>query len=120
VLISTGRGLFIGVQGGVTNLVKLVTHQMVAGWPSHMAEHPRAPASNDFQLQNSYYRLFESVTVKLTCERLQNGAARAGCLVGQRPPRATSQGPLYTTSSCQVHSRGDTYFGVIPNFLVIS
>jgi hypothetical protein len=29
VLISTGRWVFIGVQGGVTDLVKLVTHQVV-------------------------------------------------------------------------------------------
>jgi hypothetical protein len=31
VLISTGRGVFIGVQGGVTDLVKLATHQVVDG-----------------------------------------------------------------------------------------
>jgi hypothetical protein len=30
VLISTGRGVFIRVQGGVTDLVKSVTHQVVA------------------------------------------------------------------------------------------
>jgi hypothetical protein len=40
VLISTGREVFIVVQGGVTNLVKSVTHQVVADQPSHMAEHP--------------------------------------------------------------------------------
>jgi hypothetical protein len=31
VLISTDWGIFMGVQGGVTDLVKLVTRQMVAG-----------------------------------------------------------------------------------------
>jgi hypothetical protein len=31
VLISTGRGVFIGFQGGVTDLVKLVTHEVMAG-----------------------------------------------------------------------------------------
>jgi hypothetical protein len=36
VLNSTGRGVFIGVQGGVTDLVKSVTHQVVIGWASHM------------------------------------------------------------------------------------
>jgi hypothetical protein len=34
--ISTDRGVFIGVQGGVTDLVKSVTHQVVACLPSHM------------------------------------------------------------------------------------
>jgi hypothetical protein len=33
VLISLGRGVFIGVHGGVTDLVKSVTRQVVAGWP---------------------------------------------------------------------------------------
>jgi hypothetical protein len=30
VLISTDRGVFVGVQGGVTDLVKSVTRQVVA------------------------------------------------------------------------------------------
>jgi hypothetical protein len=46
-LISTGRGVFIGVQGGVTNLVKSVTHQVVAGRPSHMDGRPWSSASID-------------------------------------------------------------------------
>jgi hypothetical protein len=33
VLISISRGVFIGVQGRVTNLVKSVTHQVVDGQP---------------------------------------------------------------------------------------
>jgi hypothetical protein len=48
VLISTGRGVFIGVQGGVADLVKSVTHQVVAGQPSHMASHACGSASTDF------------------------------------------------------------------------
>jgi hypothetical protein len=48
VLISTGRGVFIGVQGGVTNLVNSVTSQVVAGWPSHVAGWPCGSASTDF------------------------------------------------------------------------
>jgi hypothetical protein len=40
VLISTGRGVFIGVQGGVTDLVKSVTHQVVVGRPSHEVGRP--------------------------------------------------------------------------------
>jgi hypothetical protein len=36
-LISISRGVFIGVQGAVTDLVRSVTLQVVAGWPSHMA-----------------------------------------------------------------------------------
>jgi hypothetical protein len=34
VLISTGSGVFIGVQGGVTDLVKSVSHQVVVGRPT--------------------------------------------------------------------------------------
>jgi hypothetical protein len=48
VLISTGRGVFIGVQGGVTDLVKSVTHHVVAGWPSHVAGWQCGSASTDF------------------------------------------------------------------------
>jgi hypothetical protein len=48
VLISTVRGVFIGVQGGVTDLVKSVTHQVVAGRPSHMAGQPCGLASTNF------------------------------------------------------------------------
>jgi hypothetical protein len=48
VLISTGRGVFIGVQGGVTYLVKSVTHQVVTGRPSYMAGRPCGLSSIDF------------------------------------------------------------------------
>jgi hypothetical protein len=94
-------------------LVKLVTHQVVAGRPSHVAEQPQGPVSTDFERQISCYRLLGSVTVKPTHERLQSGASRP-------PPGPTSQWSLHTTFLCQVHSRGDTYFGGIINFLVIS
>jgi hypothetical protein len=76
-----------------------------------MAGQPRDMASTDFRLWIIYYRLLESVTVKLTHERLQSGA-------GQTPPGPTGQRPLHTASSCQVYSWGDTYFGGIPYFLV--
>jgi hypothetical protein len=66
-LISTGRGVFIGVQGGVTDLVKSVTCQVVAGRPWSLA-------STDFQLEIPLYRLLGSVTVKPIHERLQGGA----------------------------------------------
>jgi hypothetical protein len=46
-LISNGRAVFTGVQGGVTDLVKLVTHQVVPGQPSHMASQPWSSASPD-------------------------------------------------------------------------
>jgi hypothetical protein len=59
-----GRGVFIGVQGGVTDLVKLVTRQVVVGRPSHMAGRAWAPSSTDFWLRIPCYHLFESVTVK--------------------------------------------------------
>jgi hypothetical protein len=48
VLISTDRGVFIGVKGGVTDLVKLVTHQVMVGRPSHVAGRPSGSASTNF------------------------------------------------------------------------
>jgi hypothetical protein len=119
-LISTGRGVFIGVQGGVTDLVKSVTRQVVAGRHSHVAGRPWSLASTDIQLRIPLYCLLESVTAKPTRRRLQGGDDRLGGLTGRPPPGTTSQWPLHTTSSCQVHPQGDAYFGGFPNFLVIS
>jgi hypothetical protein len=48
VLISTNRGVFIGVQRGVTDLVKLVTRQLVAGRLIHVTGHLCDLASTDF------------------------------------------------------------------------
>jgi hypothetical protein len=90
VLISTGRVVFIGVQEGVTDLVKSVTRQVVADRPSHMAGWPQGLASTNFRLRIPYYRLLDSVTVKLTRERLQSGAGQTGGLTGRPPPRPTS------------------------------
>jgi hypothetical protein len=108
VLISTGRGVFIGVQGGVTDLVKSVTHQVVAG-------QPYGSASTALALSFSCRHVYTKPRAKLT----YNLAGRPGDLDGRPPPRPTSQRPLHTASSCQVHPRGDTYFGRIPNLLVI-
>jgi hypothetical protein len=119
-LISTSRGLIIGVQGGVTDLVKSVTHQVVADRPSHVASWPWSSASIDLQLGIPLYRLLESITAKPTHEWLQGGAGRPGGLAGRPLLGPTGQRPLHTASSCQVHPRGDTYFGGIPNFLIIS
>jgi hypothetical protein len=91
VLISPSREVFIGVQGGVTDLVKSVTHQVVAGRPSHVAGQPRGPASTDFWFWIPCYRLLESVTVKPTRERLQSGAGWLGDLAGGPPPGPTGQ-----------------------------
>jgi hypothetical protein len=98
VLISTGRRIFIGVQGGVTHLVKSVTHQVVASWPSHVAGRPQGLASTNFPLRIPCYRLLESVTVKPTRERLQSGAGRPGGLACWPLPRPTGQQPLHNAS----------------------
>jgi hypothetical protein len=97
-----------------------VTCQVVAGRPSHMAGRPWTSASTNLQLGIPLYYLLESVTVKPTREMLQGGADRPEGLAGRPPPGTTVQRPLHTASSCQVHPRGDTYFGGILNFLVIS
>jgi hypothetical protein len=56
--------VFIGVQGGVTDLVKSVIRHVVADQPSHAAGRPRGPASTEFWLRIPYYCLLESVTMK--------------------------------------------------------
>jgi hypothetical protein len=90
-LISTGRGVLIGVQGGVTDLVKSVTRQVAASRPSHVTSQPWSTASTDLQLGIPLYRLLESVTVKLTCERLQGGVGRLGGLASRPPPGPIGQ-----------------------------
>jgi hypothetical protein len=84
--------VFIGVQGGVTDLVKLVTRHVVAGRPSHMAGWPWGSASTNLQLGIPLYRLLESVTVMPTRERLQGGAGWPGGSAGRQP-----LGPLVTS-----------------------
>jgi hypothetical protein len=81
---------------------------------------PWSLASTDLQLGIPLYRLLESVTVKPTHEGLEGRAGQLGGLADRPPPRPTGQWPLHTASSCQVDHRGDTYFGGISNFLVIS
>jgi hypothetical protein len=118
-LISTGREVVIGVQGGFTNLFKSIMRQVVAGRPSHVASQAWSSASTNLQLGIPLYRLLESVTVKPTRERLQSGADQPRGLADRQPPGPIGQRPFHAGSSCQVHPWGDTYFGGIPNFLVI-
>jgi hypothetical protein len=94
-------------------LVKSVTCHVVAG-------QPWSSVSTDHQLGIPLYRLLESVTRRPTRERQQGGADWQGGLAGWPHLGPTGQWPLHTTSSCQVHPHGDTYFGGIPIFLVIS
>jgi hypothetical protein len=94
-------------------LIKSVTRQVMAGRPSHVAGRPWSLASTDLQFEIPHNRLLESVTAKLTRERLQGGASRP-------PLGSTSQRPLHTASSCQAQPQGDTYFSEILNFLIIS
>jgi hypothetical protein len=81
-------------------LVKLVTHQVVADRPIHVAGRPQGLASTDFQPRIPYYRFLETVTMKPTHERLQGGAGHPGGLAGRPPPGPTGQRPLDTASSC--------------------
>jgi hypothetical protein len=113
VLISTGREVFIGDQGGVTNLVKLVTRQVVA-------DQPCGSTSTDF-LHRLGLPLLMSTHVLEAVGQTDIKPGRSARGFGRTAtPRPTDQWPLRTASSCQVNPRGDTYFGGIPNFLVIS
>jgi hypothetical protein len=90
----------MGVQGCVTDFVKSITHQVVAGWPRHVAGRPWSSASTNLQLGILLYCLLESVTMKPTRERQQGGVGRPGVLAGQPPPGPTSQQPLHIAFSC--------------------
>jgi hypothetical protein len=81
-LITTSRGVFIGVKGGVTDLVMSVRREVVAGQPSHVAGQPWTLVSTDLQLGIPLHYVLESVTMKPTHERLQGGAGQLGGLVG--------------------------------------
>jgi hypothetical protein len=107
VLNSIGRGVFIGVPGAITSLIKSEIRQLLAGRPSHVVGLPWGSASTDSRPWVTFLHLLE------THGRLQSRA--------DRPPTGpTRQWPLHTASSCQVHSSGDTNFGRIPHFHVIS
>jgi hypothetical protein len=114
------QGVFIGVPGAVTKLIKSVIHHVLAGRPSHVVGQPSSSASTDSWPLVPFHRLLESVTAKETPGRLQSGAGWPGSLAGQPPTGPTRQWPFHTTSSCQVYTQSDTYFSRIPNFLVIS
>jgi hypothetical protein len=118
-LNSIGRGVFIGVPGAVTYLIKSVICQVLAGLPSHVAGQPSSAASTDSRPRVPFHHLLESVTIKETYGRLKSGAGRLGSLVGRPPTGPTRQWPFHKACSCEVYSRGNTYFGRIPNFLVI-
>jgi hypothetical protein len=49
----TSRGVFIGLWGSYTDMAEAVTHQVVAGWTSHMAGQPMSSVSTDFLLCHS-------------------------------------------------------------------
>jgi hypothetical protein len=104
VLNSIGKGVLIGVPGGVTNLIKSISHQVLADRLSHMDGRPWSLASNDCQPQIPDYRLLEIVTAKASCEGLQSGAGRPESLAGRPPMGPTGQWLLHTASSCQAHS----------------
>jgi hypothetical protein len=101
VLIFTYRGVFIGVQRGVTDLVKSVTLQVVVGRSSNMAGWTCGSASTDLAFPFSC----RHVCIKPRAKPTQNLAGRPGDLAGRLPPGPTGQWPLHTASSCQVHPR---------------
>jgi hypothetical protein len=110
------QGVFIGVLGAITDPIKSIIHQVLAGRPSHVASRPSSAASTDSRPRVPFHCLLESVTTKETRGWLQSVARRLGSLAGRPPTRPTHQWPLHMVSSCQVYSWGDSYFGRIPNF----
>jgi hypothetical protein len=63
------QGVFIGVPRAVTDLIKSIIHQVLAGRPS-------SAASTDSRPQVPFHHLLKSITAKETHGRLQSGAGR--------------------------------------------
>jgi hypothetical protein len=63
-------GVFIRVPGAVTDLIKSVIRQVLAGRPSHVADQPSSAASIGSRPHIPFHRLLESVTAKETHGRL--------------------------------------------------
>jgi hypothetical protein len=106
------QGVFIGVPGAVTDLIKSVIHQVLAGLATWLAGHQAWPPPT---LGLGFH---SAASWRASPPRKLTGGHKVGP-AGQPPTRPTHQWPLHTASSCQVYSRGGTYFGRIPNFLVI-
>jgi hypothetical protein len=70
------QGVFIGVPGSVTNLIKLAIHLVLTGRLSLVAGRPSSVASTDSRPQVPFHHLVKSVTAKETHGRLQSGAGR--------------------------------------------
>jgi hypothetical protein len=84
------QGVFIEVIGAVTDLIKSVIRQVLAGRPSHVGDRPSSTASTHSRPRVRFNCLLECVTIKKTHERLQSGADQAGSLVGRPPTGPTS------------------------------
>jgi hypothetical protein len=89
VLNSIGRGVFIGVLGAVTDLIKLVIRQVLAGRPRHVASWPSSAASTNSSPRVPFHYLLDSVTAKETHGRLQSGARQSGSLAEEPATRPT-------------------------------
>jgi hypothetical protein len=70
------QGVFIGVPGAITDLIKSVICQVLADRPSHMAGRPSSAATTDSRPRVPFHCLLESVTTKETHGRLQSGVGR--------------------------------------------
>jgi hypothetical protein len=73
---STDKGVFIGVLGAITDLIKSVIRKVLAGRPSHVAGRLWVLASTDSKLRVPFHHLLENVTTKETHRWLQSGAGR--------------------------------------------
>jgi hypothetical protein len=64
------QGVFIGVPGAITDLIKSVIRQVLVSQPSHMAGRPWGAASTDSRPRVTFHYLLKSLTTKETHGRL--------------------------------------------------
>jgi hypothetical protein len=58
------QGVFIRVLGAITDLIKSVIRQVLAGRPSHVAGQPWGAASTNSRPRVPFHHLLESITTK--------------------------------------------------------
>jgi hypothetical protein len=104
----TVRGVFIGVNGTSTNLERSAWCQVVAGRPSHMADHLGGAASTDSGFSSSC----RCMATKARAKPPQTLADRPRSYASRPAPGPTRPRVWSTWSTYQIHPCGDDDFHI--------
>jgi hypothetical protein len=104
----TVRGVFIGVNVTSTDLERSIWHQVVAGWPSHVASRLGGAGSTN----SGFSSLCRCVATKARAEPSQSLVDWARSWAGWPALGPTRPGVRPTWSTCQIHPHGDDDFEI--------